>query len=81
MFWSMTTLTTVGCGDILPTSDAERAYAMLAMIVGGAFYGYIVGSFTSMVSELDLNVRACHDKWHQAERLDGIPCTFVGQDR
>merc|ERR1739848_726547 len=58
LYWSMTTLSTVGYGDITPKSDGERAYAMLAMVVGGAFYGYIVGSVTSIISDTDLNTRA-----------------------
>lgn len=62
MYWAMTTLSTVGYGDILPTSDIERGYAMLAMIVGGAFYGYIVGCVTSIVSDMDLNSRAFYDR-------------------
>ena len=37
----------IGRGDMIPTSDGERAYATLAMVIGGAFYGYIVGSITS----------------------------------
>jgi len=62
MYWAMTTLSTVGYGDITPTSDAERGYAMLAMIIGGAFYGYIVGCVTSIVSDMDLNARAFYDR-------------------
>merc|ERR1712083_928385 len=34
---------------------AERGYTMVAMIVGGSFYGYIVGTITAIVSRLDLN--------------------------
>merc|ERR1712232_210852 len=66
LYWAMTTLTTVGYGDITPSSDAERAYTMLAMVVGGSFYGYIVGTITSMVSINDLNSSAY---W---ERMDLI---------
>jgi len=58
VYWAMTTLSTVGYGDILPTTDFERIYAMFAMVVGGAFYGYIIGSVTSIVADMDLNARA-----------------------
>ena len=43
LYWSMTTLTTVGYGDLIPGSDRERAYTCVAMVVGGGFYGYIIG--------------------------------------
>jgi hypothetical protein len=62
MYGAMTTLTTVGYGDITPTSDSERFYAMFAMVVGGAFYGYIIGSVTSIVSDRDLNKRAFYSR-------------------
>merc|ERR1719487_1116590 len=58
----MTTLTTVGYGDIIPSSDLERGYTTLAMVVGGAFYGYIVGSITSIVANNDLNASAYYDR-------------------
>merc|ERR1711939_406245 len=49
IYWAMTTMTTVGYGDIIPTSDSERFFSIIAMIVGGAFYGYLVGSITDVV--------------------------------
>merc|ERR1719487_2491084 len=58
----MTTLTTVGYGDIIPSSDLERGYTTLAMVVGGAFYGYIVGSITTIVANNDLNSSAYYDR-------------------
>jgi hypothetical protein len=62
LYWAMTTMTTVGYGDIIPSSDAERAYCLVAMVVGGAFYGYIVGSITSIVANNDLNASAYYDR-------------------
>merc|ERR1712048_1122497 len=66
MYWAMTTMTTVGYGDITPGTDWERVYTIFAMIVGGGFYGYVIGSITSIISGLDANMVA-----HQ-QRLDLI---------
>merc|ERR1712232_122743 len=74
MYWAMTTLSTVGYGDITPTSDSERGYAMLAMVVGGAFYGYIVGCVTSVISDMDVNTRAYF------ERMDLITSWLDGHE-
>ena len=62
LYWALTTLTTVGYGDITPTSDGERVYAAIAMIVGGSFYGFVVGAITSIVSDSDLNASAYHER-------------------
>jgi hypothetical protein len=62
LYWSMTTMTTVGYGDIVMTDDHERIFAVFAMIFGGSFYGYIIGSITALVSETDLNHRAFNDR-------------------
>ena len=55
----MTTMTTVGYGDITPESDAERVLAVTAMVVGGAFYGFVIASMASFVTQTDENARAC----------------------
>eukprot|EP00931_Biecheleriopsis_adriatica_P079865 TRINITY_DN53205_c0_g1_i1.p1 TRINITY_DN53205_c0_g1~~TRINITY_DN53205_c0_g1_i1.p1 ORF type:complete len:696 (+),score=137.44 TRINITY_DN53205_c0_g1_i1:57-2144(+) len=62
LYWAMTTMTTVGYGDITPTTDDERMYAMVAMVVGGAFYGYVVGNVSLIVANRDLNRQAFKDK-------------------
>ena len=61
-YWAMTTITTVGYGDICPDSDSERVYAILAMVIGGAFYGYIIGNISSIVTATDANSRAYYEK-------------------
>lgn len=74
LYWAMSTLTTVGYGDLIPTSDKERMYAMFAMIVGGSFYGYIIGCMTSVITDMDIDARAFNERmemldawlqWHE----------------
>jgi len=62
IYLAMTTLTTVGYGDITPTSDAERGYAMLSMVIGGAFYGFTIATLTSVISDMDRNARAYDER-------------------
>eukprot|EP00930_Biecheleria_cincta_P001400 TRINITY_DN102540_c0_g1_i1.p1 TRINITY_DN102540_c0_g1~~TRINITY_DN102540_c0_g1_i1.p1 ORF type:complete len:685 (+),score=114.50 TRINITY_DN102540_c0_g1_i1:23-2056(+) len=62
VYWSMTTLTTVGYGDITPTTDKERLLTIVAMVVGGAFYGIVVGSISSLVAQSDLNASAFYER-------------------
>ncbi|CAD7933386.1 unnamed protein product [Amoebophrya sp. A120] len=47
LYWSFTTMTTVGYGDIAPKSTAERIYGILVMFIGGTAFGYIIGSIAA----------------------------------
>ena len=37
-------------------------FAALSMIVGGAFYGYIIANLASMMQGLDANARVFHER-------------------
>ncbi len=52
LLWSMQTATTVGYGDVAAQTTAERAYVILAMLAGGGFFSYVVGSFVSVLASL-----------------------------
>ena len=52
-YWALTTLTTVGYGDITPTNDAERAYATIALLIGALVFGYILTDIGSLVASID----------------------------
>ena len=43
-------MTTVGYGDILPTTDSERLYVTGVMFVGATVFGYIVGVVREVAS-------------------------------
>ena len=53
MYWALTTLTTVGYGDIVAVNDAERAYAILALLIGALVFGYMLSSIAVLVAALD----------------------------
>ncbi len=58
-YWTITTLTTVGYGDIVPQGGSQVGYAMVVMGLGAAMYGYIIGNVASLLANLDV-IRSRH---------------------
>jgi len=52
-YWTITTITTVGYGDIVPHNDAQKIYAMITMLIGLTFYGYLIGNIANILSKKD----------------------------
>jgi len=55
LYWTTTTLTTIGYGDITPdlNSNVQKLYAMCVMILGVGVYGYVIGNVASLFANLD----------------------------
>ncbi|MBF0445134.1 MAG: cyclic nucleotide-binding domain-containing protein, partial [Magnetococcales bacterium] len=51
LYWAITTLTTVGYGDITPDSNIGRLYTILIMLVGVGMYGLVIGNISSVMSQ------------------------------
>jgi len=52
-YWTVTTVVTVGYGDIVAVTQLEKFLAMVWMIVGGGFYSYTAGSMSSFLTSID----------------------------
>lgn len=53
LYWSLTTITTVGYGDITPVTATEKAYAIFTMLIGLGFYGFLIGNIANILSKKD----------------------------
>lgn len=53
LYWCVTTLATVGYGDIHPYNTSERLFTSGVMLIGIFIYSYIIGSLTNLLSNLD----------------------------
>lgn len=49
----MTTITTVGYGDVGPKTTVERIYVMFLMIVGVTFFTLLSGALAAIMTAYD----------------------------
>ena len=62
LYWSVVSLTTVGYGDLYPTSDAGRALAMLSSLVGIAIVALPASILTAgLMEEIDKGAESGSD--------------------
>ncbi len=52
-YWSITTMVTVGYGDIVPGTSAERVYTVVAMIISSALFGYSLNTVGDIIREMN----------------------------
>lgn len=69
-YWAMTTLTTVGYGDIAAKTAPQMIYAAFVQLVGVGVFGYILSNVASLLSRLDAA------REHHMNNLDQIE-TFM----
>lgn len=67
VYWAITTLATIGYGDIVPRTWSEKICAMLWMTTGVYIISYSVGSLTSFYSELSARESLLHKRILLAE--------------
>jgi len=76
LYWTVTTLTAVGYGDITPADSVQKLYAVGTMVVGLAFLGYMIGFMASMLSRRDPSRALFQENIEQlsvAAQYGGIP--------
>lgn len=53
LYWTITTLATVGYGDITPTTAPQMMYAIMTMLFGVGLFGYGIGNVAHMLANID----------------------------
>ena len=50
-YWSSMTMTTIGYGDVVPSTLIERIFCSIMMLVGAFAYGYIIGAVGNVITQ------------------------------
>jgi len=84
IYWAIVTLTTVGYGDITPTTHLGQFFSAIVMILGYAVIAVPTGIVTGeIVSELEsrnkTNSQACRYCAHEGHDNDAIHCKYCGE--
>ena len=66
LYWTITTMTTVGYGDITAARTSEYVVSMVVMLLGASMYAFIIGNVASLLSNLD---SAKADYWIRMETV------------
>ncbi|MCO4769819.1 MAG: cyclic nucleotide-binding domain-containing protein [Deltaproteobacteria bacterium] len=54
LYWSVTTMTTVGYGDITPVGGQEYATTVFVMLLGTVVHALLIGAFAAAIAGLDI---------------------------
>ena len=54
IYWAIVTITSIGYGDITPVNKTEMQWATGFSLFGAIIWAYIIGSFCSLLSTLDV---------------------------
>jgi CRP-like cAMP-binding protein len=66
VYFVLTTIATVGFGDIVPFTMLERCYAIGLLSIGVSFYSYTISNFSTLMSSTD------RKNMYLSQRLDAL---------
>jgi hypothetical protein len=55
IYWSVTSMTTVGFGDIVPKRNVEYIISIVVMFLGASAYALVIGNIASLISYIDIS--------------------------
>ena len=67
VYWALTTMTTVGYGDITPQTNPEIAFTMLTQVAGVIMYSFVIANIVSTITNLDARGAVLREKMNSIE--------------
>lgn len=62
VYWALTTLATIGYGDIVPVTTLEKILSMFWMVFAVYFLSFGISSLTSMISQIESKEKIIEDR-------------------
>jgi voltage-gated potassium channel len=82
IYWAITTMTTVGFGDITPKTDLGRLISSVMMLLGWGTLavptGIVTAEMTHQRKPLQPTTRTCHVCLTEGHRADALYCRHCG---
>ena len=70
LYYIMTTLTTVGYGDIVPVTGTERVFCLIVMLFGVFIYSYTIGSLINIMANANARKNKLQRRMKTLEELN-----------
>ena len=64
-YWALSTLTTIGYGDVTPSTNSERSFVVVIMLFGAILYASIFGNVAVLIQNFDALHAAYSKKLNQ----------------
>ncbi|MBK8766508.1 MAG: ion transporter [Burkholderiaceae bacterium] len=84
VYWAITTMTTVGFGDITPKTDLGRLIASVMMLMGWGTLavptGIVSAEFTAQKAPRETTTRVCHECLSEGHSADARFCRDCGAE-
>lgn len=72
LYWTLTTVTTVGYGDISAVSSLEKIYTILIISVGVVMYSFFIGTLSVIISAINEEQNELNEKLGYVNQIQRV---------